>query len=109
QNLVGGAKIAGGGLAHAPGNASAGQVVGGEFDPNDITEHHAHIALAHLTGEVGQHFVAVFQFHHKVGVGQRLNHGAFQLQYVVFLLQAACSLDLIYGSGTTPCTSIPVP
>src|SRR3990172_5344771 len=71
-------------LLEAEGEAAAGQVVWGEFDENAVPGENLDIVLAHLTADVGQHFVAVCEFDAECGAGERLGDDAFYFQGICF-------------------------
>ena len=48
-------------LALAEGDAGAGQIIRGHFHGHPVAQQNADVVLAHLAGEICQHFVAVFE------------------------------------------------
>ncbi|KAF5292107.1 hypothetical protein FQR65_LT20328 [Abscondita terminalis] len=72
------------GLFHAVGDTALGEVVGGHFDLYLVASQDADVILAHATGNMGNDFVAVFQFDPEHGVGQGLSDRAFKFDGIVF-------------------------
>ena len=50
-------------------NASAGQVVLGEFHEHAVAAEHADVVLSHFAGQMRQDFVAIGQLDSERGVG----------------------------------------
>src|SRR5437773_855233 len=63
---MGGAK----GSAVAVGDAAAGEVVGGELDPDAVARQDTDEEFAHAARDVGQHAVAVLELDLERGVGE---------------------------------------
>ena len=68
----------------AEGNAGLAEVVRGHLDVDAVADADADEVLAHLAGNVGQHFVAVWQRHAKHGARQYLGHRAGQFNWFFF-------------------------
>ena len=57
-------------LRFAVGYASAGEIVGGDFDADGVAGDDADVVAAHFTGEVSEDDVALFDFDAEHGVGK---------------------------------------
>lgn len=75
---------AGGWLLETVGDAAAGEVVGRKLDLDPVAGQDADVELAHFAGNVGQHFVTVFQLDAEHGVGQGFLHHAVDLNGAFF-------------------------
>src|SRR5262249_29650168 len=60
-------------------DSPAGQVVRRDLELDFVARQNADKVHTHLTADVGEHLVAVLQRDFEHGVGQRLLHGAFNL------------------------------
>jgi len=67
-------------------DATALQVVGRELNLNAITGKDADVMHAHLAGNVGQHFVPVFELDSEHGVRKWLDHRPLEDDRVFFWL-----------------------
>ena len=65
-------------------NPSLGQIVRCHLDIHLVADEDADAVLAHLARSVREHIVAVFQLHPEHRVGQKLGHGAFELEKFFF-------------------------
>jgi hypothetical protein len=74
-------------------------IVRRHLDLNAITDDETDEFLAHLTGDVSQHFVAVFQLHAEHGSCKNGGNGAFQLDG--FFLLLGIVLDWFWATWTT--------
>ena len=73
------------------------QVVRCQLNLDAITGENTDVMHPHLSGDVGQHFVAVFEFDAEHGVRQRLGDRSFQNDRVFFGLSQdtdSCVMDL---------------
>jgi hypothetical protein len=71
-------------LLRAPGNSSAGQVIGRHLDRYLIAGKDADEIHAQLSGDMGKNLMSVADIHLKHGIRQCFNYGTFKLNYVVF-------------------------
>jgi hypothetical protein len=81
-NLVRGAAR----LLVAVRDATALQVIWRQLNLNTITGEYADVMHAHLSGNVGQHFVPVFEFDPEHRVRERLDHRPLEDDRVFFWL-----------------------
>lgn len=65
-------------------DSSPCKIIGGELNRNLVAGQDFDKVHPHLPGYMGQNAVTVFQFHPKHGVGQGLNHPAFNLYRLFF-------------------------
>ena len=70
----------------AVGDPTAGQVVGREFHLNPVAGKDADVVHAHLSGDMGQHLVAIFEFDAEHCVRQRLDHRPLKDDRIFFWL-----------------------
>ncbi len=70
----------------AVGDASSGEVVRGEFDLDFVARKNSDVVAAHLSGDVPQHGMPIFEFDPEHGVRERLDDGAFQHDCIFFRL-----------------------
>lgn len=82
--------------AGAEGDAAFGQIVGGDLHGNLVAGKNSDVVLAHLSGNVGHHDVAVLKLHSEGGVGQELKHGA--LHFDTFFFCHRFSVNSSFGS-----------
>src|SRR6185295_546503 len=66
-------------------DAPAGQVVRRKLDDDPVLGKNADVVLPHLAADMSQDLVPVRQLHTEHGVGQWLDHSAFDLDGSVFL------------------------
>src|SRR5215472_6719136 len=78
------AKNAGAYLLITIHNPSASQIIRRKLDGYLVSSKNADKVLAHLSRNMRQHLVLVFQFHAKHGIGQRLDHGGHHFNGVLF-------------------------
>ena len=79
------------------GDPTTSQVVRCQLNLDAITGENTDVMHPHLSGDVGQHFVAVFEFDAEHGVRQRLGDRSFQNDRVFFGLSQdtdSCVMDL---------------
>jgi len=79
------------------GDPTTSQVVRRQLNLDAITGENSDVMHPHLSGDVGQHFVAVFEFDAEHGVRQRLGDRSFQNDRVFFGLSQdtdSCVMDL---------------
>lgn len=68
----------------AVNNPALGQVIRCNFDSDSVAGNDPDEVLAHLSGDMGQNFVTVFQFHHKLGIWQGFDNPAFGSHWLFF-------------------------
>src|SRR3984893_5311191 len=66
-------------------DATAAQVVRTELNDHPVVRQDTDIVHPHLPADVGEYLVPVVQLHTEEGIGQRLDHRAFDLDGAVFL------------------------
>jgi hypothetical protein len=66
------------------GDSAPGQVVGRKLHRHPVARKNLDKMHPHLTGYVGQHPVAVIEFHEEHGVRQRLDDRSFYLNRLFF-------------------------
>src|ERR1700761_1935963 len=66
-------------------DASAAQVVRTELNDHPVVRQDTDVVHPHLPTDVSEYLVPVVQLHSEEGVGQRLDHRAFDLDGAVFL------------------------
>jgi len=66
-------------LTFAIHDATAFQVVRGDFHDNTITRHDSDEVLSHFPGNVSHHLVAVFKLHAKLSIRECFDHVTFDL------------------------------
>jgi hypothetical protein len=71
-----------GALLVAVGDASAGEVIRGEFHLHTVALQHTNIMLAHLAREVRENFMAVLQRDPESSVGEHFTYHSLDLNYV---------------------------
>ena len=79
------------------GDPTTSQVVRRQLNLDAITGENSDVMHPHLSGDVGQHFVAVFEFDAEHGVRQRLGDRSFQNDRVFLGLSQdtdSCVVDL---------------
>jgi len=67
-------------------NSTPGEVVGGELYLNLVARQNADVVHTHLSGDMSQDFVAIFEFDSEHGVRKRFDNGAFKHNGVFFRL-----------------------
>jgi hypothetical protein len=65
-------------------NSAAIQVVGRKLHCDFVAGQNANEVLAHLSGDVSQHLMFIFQFHPEHGVGQRFQNDCHYFNRVFF-------------------------
>lgn len=81
------------------GDPTSGEVVWGEFNLNLVARQDTDVVHPHLSGDVGQNLVAVFEFDAEHRVRERLGDRSFQDDCVFLRL---CQWTLLMTAGTTP-------
>ncbi len=71
-------------LLVAVDDPAAGQVVRGQLNDHAVLREDADVVLAHLARNMGKHLVTVAQLNAEHRVGQRFDHGSFDLDDTVF-------------------------
>src|SRR6185437_13349327 len=66
-------------------DATAAQIVGTELNDHPVIRQDTDVVHPHLPADVGEYLVPIVQLHSEEGVGQRLDHRAFDLDGAVFL------------------------
>jgi len=79
-------------LLVAVGDATSFEVVGGQLNLDAVARQDPDVVHAHLSGDMRQNFVAIFQFDSEHGVWEGLNYGALQYDCVLFWL---CQWNLL--------------
>jgi len=64
-------------------DATTGEVIRRKFHDDSVVGEDTDVVHPHLSADVRQHFVTVFQFHSEHGVGQRFNDRALELDRAV--------------------------
>src|SRR4051794_34020357 len=77
----------------AVGDTTTGEVVGSELYLNLVSGQDADVVHAHLSGDVRQNFVAIFELDTEHGVRQRFDNGAFEHDGVFFRLRQSSLLN----------------
>src|SRR6266403_1569665 len=89
---------------------AAGQVVGRQLDLDPVTGKDADEVHAHLAAHVGEHPVAVLQLHAEHRVRQGLDHGALNLDRILFghaaVLRPSGSVLRVRISGPSSVTAV---
>jgi len=85
------------GFEMAKSDAALGQVVRRQLQRHVITRQNANVVLAHFSGGVGHHLMAVFQNHSESGIGQDLFDLALHLDQ--FFLGQWGSFQAEVGTG----------
>jgi hypothetical protein len=78
--------------ASSVGDTPAGQIVRGQLDGDLVARKNANEELTHLSGNVGQYPVAIFELYPKHGVGQWLNDRPFHNNGFFFCQNAQNSM-----------------
>ena len=65
------------GLTLAVDDAALGQVIRGDFDSHSVTRDNTNEILSHLSSDMGQDLMSIFQFDHELGIRQRFHNLAF--------------------------------
>lgn len=79
------------------------EVVGGELHLDAIARKDADVVHAHLSGNVSQNFVAVFQLYAEHGVGKGFDNGPFQYDCVFLCF---CQWNFLLGAQTVLSASV---
>jgi hypothetical protein len=92
------------GLLVTVGNATSGEVVWGEFNLHLVARKNADVVHAHLSGDVGEHFVPVLELDPKHRVRERFDNRALDEDCVVLGLSQCshhlCVLQTQFHSDT---------
>src|SRR5664280_1490242 len=83
------------GLLVAVGDPPPSQVVGGDLHLHLVPGEDADAVHPHLSGAVGQHFVAILELHPEHGVGQRLNDHSLEHDGIFLRLGQVNLLDIL--------------
>lgn len=76
------------------GDTTSTEVIWGQLNLNPVTRKDPDVVHPHLSGDMGQHGVAVFEFHAKHGVGKRFDHFALKNNGIFFGLRQRPDLRL---------------
>src|SRR5664280_2269356 len=82
-------------LLVAIGDAAPREIVWRQLDDHLVTREYPDVVHAHLARDVREHLVAVLELNAEHRVGQRFDHGAFELDGVV----ALCQTGLLLRAG----------
>ena len=66
------------------GDAALGEVIGRQLHSHLIAGQDSNIVFAHLSGNMRDHYMAIFQFHSEHGVGQGFDDAALYFDMVFF-------------------------
>jgi hypothetical protein len=93
------------------GDPTSGEVVRGEFNLNLVSRENTDVVHPHLSGDVGQNLVAIFELDPKHGVWEGLGDCAFKHNRIVLwlwqnVLLGRCTVllpgSLVTGTGHRP-------